>query len=166
MKHTHGFRKLAVVLAAACLAAGAAWAQGNDDAITREQVVAIVDMAAEAIAADAPGTFVKITSSEHPFVDQQNPALYVFVYDTDVNMMAHPNKSLPGRNYKGKPDVRGKAFRDEIVSGAVANGTGWVDYAYQKPGEAGIFDKTTYYRLTKGSDGKDYVVTSGMYKSK
>ena len=159
-----GWKRMVAGLVA--VAAGTAWAQGSDEDITKEQVVGIVDMAAEAIAADAQGTFVKITSSAHPFVDQANPALYVFVYDMDVNMMAHPNKALPGRNYKGKPDVRGKAFRDEIVAGAQANGTGWVDSAYQKPGEAGVFDKTTYYRKVTGSDGKEYVVTSGMYKAK
>ena len=161
-----GWKLVVAGIVAVAAGAGAAWAQGDDANITKEQVVAIVDMASEAIAADAQGTFVKITSSEHPFVDQANPALYVFVYDMDVNMLAHPNKALPGRNYKGKPDVRGKAFRDEIVAGAAANGTGWVDYAYQKPGEAGVFDKTTYYRKVKGSDGVVYVVTSGMYKAK
>lgn len=133
---------------------------------TSEEVIAIVDMAVEAMKADAAATIEKINASEHPFINKDNPALYVFVYDKEVNMIAHPNKGLVGKNFKGKPDVKGKKFRDEIVEGAIANGKGWVDYAYQKPGETGIFDKTAYYQLMTGSDSKEYVVISGKYKDK
>ncbi|GEM_PF-6060188 len=63
-------------------------------------------------------------------------------------------------------DVKGKNFRDDIVSGAVANGKGEVEYAYQKPGATGIFDKVAMYIKVKGSDGKDYILVSGKYKDK
>jgi len=52
------------------------------------------------------------------------------------------------------------------VSGAVANGKGEVEYAYQKPGATGIFDKVAMYIKVKGSDGKDYILVSGKYKDK
>ena len=166
MSATRWMKACVVGLAVDLLLAGGAMAQGNEEGIKTEEVLAIVGLASDEIAKDAPGVLAKIVASEAPFVNAENPALYVFVYDTDVNMLAHPNASLVGRNYKGKPDVKGKPFRDEIVEGAKANGTGWVDYAYQKPGASGIFDKTAYYKLVKGSDGKDYVVVSGKYKDK
>ena len=166
MKTNHWTKKCGLGLVASLLLVSGAMAQGNEEDIKTDEVLAIVGIAAEEMAKDAPGVLTKIAASQAPFVNQENPALYVFVYDTDVNMLAHPNASLVGRNYKGKPDVKGKNFRDEIVEGAKANGSGWVDYAYQKPGAPGIFDKTAYYKLVKGSDGKDYVVVSGKYKDK
>ena len=131
--------------------------------ITKEQVIGLVEKTCEDIKTDVKATFEKITNAEHPYKDAQNPALYVFVYTTDVVMAAHPKKSLVGRSYKGKPDVRGKKFRDDIVSGAIAGGTGWVDYSYKKPEEKGIHQKTTYYQLVTGSDGSKYVVACGKY---
>ena len=59
--------------------------------------------------------------------------------------------------------LKDKKFRDEIISGAIKKGKGWVNYHYQKPGEKGIHKKTTYYLLVKSKDGKKYVVCSGMY---
>ena len=74
-------------------------------------------------------------------------------------MTAHgDNIKLVGRNFKGKTDVNGKAFRDEIVAKAQQNGSGWEDYVYTNPGESGLYYKTTYFMLVKGSDGKTQVV--------
>jgi polar amino acid transport system substrate-binding protein len=63
-----------------------------------------------------------------------------------------------------KVDVSGKKFRDDIVTGAIKNKTGWVDYVYTNPAESGLYYKTTYYKLTRGSDGKRYIVCCGKYK--
>lgn len=92
-------------------------------------------------------------------------SLYAFVYDTDVNMLAHPVKpTLVGKSYKGKPDVRGKKFRDEIVNQAI-NGGGWTEYVYQKPGEPGLYQKKVYSQLASHA-GNQYVVACGMYVGK
>ena len=43
-------------------------------------------------------------------------------------MVAHAdNIRFVSMNFKGKTDVTGKPFRDEIVAGAQENGTGWVE---------------------------------------
>jgi polar amino acid transport system substrate-binding protein len=68
-------------------------------------------------------------------------------------------------NYRGKTEVTGKPFRDEIVAGALQNGTGRVEYLYINPVETGLYDKRTYYQLVRGSDGNHYVVCSGTYKA-
>ena len=94
--------------------------------------------------------------------DFHKGALYVFVYDTDVKMLAHPVKpTLVGRSYKGKPDAKGKKFRDIIVENA-KNGGGWVDYVYQKPGASGLHKKKVFSKLAENG-GKQYVVACGMY---
>ena len=80
-------------------------------------------------------------------------------------MVAHAdNIQVVGENFRGKTDVTGKPFRDEILEGALNNGTGWVDYVYMHPVQANLYYKTTYYRLTRGSDGNFYIVCSGNYK--
>ena len=134
--------------------------------ISDEAVIRLVNLTAAAIASDAPGTFQKISTGEHPYKDGTNPALYVFVYDTNLTVVAHPVYiRLVGENFRGKTDVSGKRFRDEIMAGALANGTGWSDYIYINPAETGIDYKKTYYQLVRGSDAREYVVCSGTYKT-
>jgi len=43
------------------------------------------------------------------------------------------NPMLVGASLKGKGNVSGKMFRDEIVEGALENGTGWEEYIYINP---------------------------------
>ena len=131
--------------------------------VTENDVTGLVELTSANLAKDAAGTIAAIVAAEHPYKNKDYGANYVFVYDTDVAMVAHPKAVLVGKSYKGKPDVRGKKFRDEIVTGALADKTGWVTYSYTKPGEKGIHPKKTYFQLCVGSDGKNYVVCSGMY---
>lgn len=159
--------------AAALFGAGAAWAQTpapsaeeQERAITEEQVVGLVSQTCSDLSKDAVGTIAQINKGAAPYKNPANPALYVFIYDPEVTMVAHPRADLVGKSVKGKPDVKGKKFRDEIVERALKGETAWVDYLYQKPGETGIHPKTTYFAKTTGSDGKTYIVCSGKYQSK
>ncbi|MBN1166477.1 MAG: transporter substrate-binding domain-containing protein [Methanospirillaceae archaeon] len=134
--------------------------------ITPLQVQELVSYTADTLSRDAEKTLSDINAGRPPFLDAEQPDLYVFVYDTNATMVAHAaNPSMVGANYQGKTDVTGKPFRDEIMQGALANGTGWVDYLYSSPAETGLFWKTTAYELVRGSDGREFVVCSGMYKT-
>jgi len=136
------------------------------DRISNDQVIRLVDLTTVALAADSSATMKKITASEHPYRNRENPDLYVFVYDTDINMAAHgDNATLVGKNFRGKTDVEGKAFRDAIVKGALSNGSGWEDYIYTSPKQSGLYYKTTYYKRVTGSDGKIYIVCAGKFKN-
>jgi len=135
----------------------------GERAITTRQVVDLVDAACAAIEKDAPATFAAIEAGEAPYVDPSNPALYVFVFDTNVKVVAHPDPAMQGRDMKGVPDAAGKMFRDQMIADAVANGSGWVEYVKEMPGEQGLFQKTAYFKLVSGSDGVDYVVGAGRY---
>lgn len=139
--------------------------QNTNDGITTEMVINLVNRTAGDLEADASGTISRMNQGLAPYKDPNNPALYSFAYNTDVVMVAHAaNPSMVGFSYAGKPDVSGKNFRDDIVLGALANGTGWVDYIYTKPDQSGLYYKTTYYKLTTGSDLKKYVVCAGKFK--
>ncbi len=135
--------------------------------VTDEQVVSLVNRASEDIEKDAPGTLKKISAGEHPYKDKNNPELYIYVYDTNVTFVAHAdNPTLNGFDFKGKTDASGKEFADETVRAAEENGNGWVDYIWTNPVKSGLYYKTAYYKLTRGSDGEQYIVCAGKYKAK
>jgi len=65
----------------------------------------------------------------------------------NLTIVAHADNILMvGVNYKGKTDVAGKPFRDDILAGALKNGIGWVDYVYLNPVQTNLYYKTAYYR--------------------
>ncbi len=135
-----------------------------DPPVTREEAIGLVDMTADAIENDTPGTFARINAGEHPFWDRENRALYVFVYDTNVTIVAEAdNPRLIGVNMRGKTDIAGTAFRDQITDSALAEGSGWVDYIWMIPERNGIYHKSAYFKLTEGSDTNQYIVISGLY---
>lgn len=132
---------------------------------TDDAVVELVNTTAAAIENNTSDTFRRINAGEAPYRDHGDPSLYVFVYDVNLTIVAHAdNIQVVGKNFKGKTDVTGKPFRDEILEGALKNGTGWVDYIYMHPVQTNLYYKTAYYRLTQGSDGNSYIVCSGNYK--
>lgn len=131
--------------------------------VTKDEAVALVKKAAAHIEVNGEAGLADISRPDGGFYFKEK-ALYAFVYDENCVMLAHPYKpTLIGKSYKGKPDVRGKKFRDEIVATALKDGSGWTDYSYQKPGERGIHKKTAFCKLVE-KDGKKYVVVAGIYK--
>jgi hypothetical protein len=89
--------------------------------------------------------------------------IYVFVYDDSLTVVAHPFKpTLIGQNLKGKPDISGKLFRDEIRQQAYQENGGWTTYVYQKPGENGLFTKKVYSRIATYNN-QTYIVACGYY---
>ena len=130
---------------------------------TKEEVTALVEQTSEDISKNLYQTLAKINMGEHPYKNLDNPSLYVFVLDTDLNLIAHFKTAIVGRNMKGKPDVKGKLYRDEFLAVAQKDGSGWVDYYFENPKTKEIEHKNTFVKLAKGSDGKDYLVCSGRY---
>ncbi len=85
--------------------------------------------------------------------------LYVFAYDLQGVMIAHPkNPALIGQNLIGVPDSQGKLFRKEIVERAKADGAGWVDYVYLNPETNRQEHKTTYFQKVG-----DLILACGIY---
>lgn len=154
------------LLLAACGASGAEVSpspSSSPAAVTREQVVALVDLTCAALAEDVPGTLAAINAGRAPFVDQADPELYAYVCDDELTVVAHPNSEIVGQNNVGKPDPTGRYYRDEMLKGAHARGSGWVEYVYAKPGADGLFLKEARYQRTTGGDGATYIVSAGRY---
>jgi len=136
------------------------------ETITPGQVTGLVSYTATSLSENAKETINRINKGEHPFRDKDNRALYVFVFDRNVTLVAAADTlSAVGSNLKGKTDVTGTPFRDQIVQHALKDRTGWVDYVYTNPAEQGIFKKSAYFQYTRGSDGNDYIVGAGIYSS-
>ncbi len=159
-------------LAAGCGSSGGGSAAGQGSAspspsgagaVTEQQVIDLVDLTCTAIEKDAAATFAAIDAGEAPYVDPANPALYAFVFDRNVVNVADPDPAFQGRDMKGVPDAAGAMFRDAMVAGAFADGSGWVEYVKEKPGNEGLYRKASYYKLVTGSDGVKYVVGAGRY---
>ena len=86
--------------------------------------------------------------------------LYVFAYDLQGVMLAHPkNPALIGQNLIAVPDTEGKLFRKEIVERAKSQGSGWVDYVYLNPETNKQEHKTTYFQKVG-----DIIICCGVYK--
>jgi polar amino acid transport system substrate-binding protein len=136
-----------------------------EQTFTDGAVMELVNTTAAAVEKNASDTFRRINAGEAPYRDIEDPGLYAFVYDTNMTVVAHAdNIQLVGKNMTGKADVAGNPFHDEIRAGALNNETGWVDYVYMHPVQTNLYYKTTYYRLTQGSDGNSYIVCTGNYK--
>ena len=131
-----------------------------------EEVTMLVQQAKQSIAKNALQTIARINRAEHPYKNKDNPSLYVFVFDTDLTVVAHAIKTVAiGKNVKGKPDSKGKNYRDEMLAKAMTDGGGWVDYYFVNPKTNKEEHKNTYFELAKGSNGKSYLVGSGKYFS-
>ena len=110
--------------------------------------------------------YKRSVAGSEPFQSVFQPELYVFLYDPNVTIIAHAdNPSMVGANYHNKTNMTGRPFRDLIVEGALQNGTGWEDYLYSSPAETGLYWKSAAYWLVTGSDGRQYMVFAGLYKT-
>lgn len=131
---------------------------------TTDQVTTLVQQTKTAVEQNALQAFARINRAEDPYQDANNPSLYVFVLDTDLTVIAHPLRTgTIGTSLKGKPDAKGKLFRDEILEIALKDGNGWVDYHFVNPKTGELAHKISYFELVRGSDGKDYIIGSGKY---
>ena len=143
-------------------------------AVTDADITKLVEQTVKDIsaAADPAAVFAKIKAGAAPYKDAANPGLYVFVYDTDINMVAHPDPTIDSKNFKGKPDVCNCKFRDEIVNTVMGkkedtkckNENSWVHYVYKNPAPGkGLEHKKTFYKSVKAKNGKQFIVCSGIY---
>lgn len=125
--------------------------------ITPRQIMDIVNRTSADIERNATSAFINISAGAHAYKD--NPDIALFVIDTKAIVMVHSSRpELVGSNETNRADVSGKRFIEAIVMGALKNRVGQEDYIYSDPNRTGLYYKTAYYRLTRGSDGREYIV--------
>ena len=88
---------------------------------------------------------------------------YLFAYDQNLNVLLNPAfPKREGTNPRGEKDVNGKAFHDEFLRVVRANGAGWVDYMFPKPGETYPSRKWSYVKGVN-IDGTPGIIGAGFY---
>lgn len=89
---------------------------------------------------------------------------YVWVQDSDLNMVIHPIKpKLNKTSLKENKDENGKALFVEFDKMAKAKKDGgWVDYVWPKPGAEKATDKISFVKKCGG--GKNWIAGSGVWK--
>ena len=103
-------------------------------------------------------TLAEVSNSKGMFVDRD---LYVSVYDLHGVVLAHgANPKLIGKDVSALKDADGKAFIQDILTQAKANGHGQADYKWPNSVTKNIQDKSAYFEKVD-----DMVISSGYSKS-
>ena len=89
---------------------------------------------------------------------------YIFILDTEGNMVLHPDSALEGKNQIDLKDVNNKfIIRGLIKEAMTKNGEGWFHYQWPEPGNISPLWKSTFVKLVTAPSGKKYIVCSGLY---
>lgn len=120
----------------------------------------VVNRASDVIASEGRAGFPKLRDKTGPFLFMDT---YVFVYTTDGLEVVNPGQpSMEGTNIIDLKDVHGKDISRQLITEALENGSGWVDYYWYKPGDNTPTRKLTFVR--KVQVGQDtFIVGSGLY---
>ena len=147
-------RKTTILLLAAILCLWSAGVRADD----RDIAVALVKKAVASYKANGPEKLIEeVCNPKGEFV---NATSYVFIFDKDGVMLAHPfNPSLIGQPQVGAADVDGKFMSKEMVDIARTKGSGWVDYRFKNPKTNEIAPKSTYVERVE-----DIIVGAGIYR--
>ncbi|ABK16032.1 cache domain-containing protein [Syntrophobacter fumaroxidans] len=149
-----------LLIAVVIVVLGLSWAYAQQQQAVDEKALAkaMVEKAAAFLNENGKEkTIAEINKPDGQFVQGE---LYVFAYDLNAVMLAHPkNPKLIGQSLMDKPDSKGKLFRKEIIDKAKSAGSGWVDYFYLNPQTGKEEAKTTY--LKKAGD---MVICCGAYR--
>lgn len=98
----------------------------------------------------------EFTNPKGPFVQDD---MYIFVLDSKGNMVAHGvNEKYTDKSFVDLKDSTGKSFIREIIEGANANGSGWVEYQWYNPVNKETKPKSLYFEKID-----DLIICSGIY---
>jgi len=155
-------RTLAIGLALAAVSLlGLAKADGSPpDTPQSRSIVELVEKAAAKVQKEGKAAFVEFRK---PGSEWFHGATYLFAYDFKSNVLLNPAfPAREGTNVAGQKDANGKAFHDEMIQTAQTRGSGWVDYAFPKPGQTQPSRKWTYVKRVQ-IDGMPALIAAGFY---
>lgn len=85
---------------------------------------------------------------------------YFYILDKSYTIIAHPNKSLLGKNMKDTKDVNGKFFIRDQVDTATSKGEGYVNFHFAKLGSDKPEPKMSFVKMF---NEWEWIVASGVY---
>ena len=120
----------------------------------------VVNRASALVAERGREAFGQLRDRTGPFVFMDT---YVFVDSPDGVELVNPAQpSLEGKNLIDMRDLNGKALAQDYIATAMRDGSGWVQYAWYKPGTNTLAAKHAFVRRTQS--GRDvFIVGSGVY---
>ncbi len=127
---------------------------------TRDAVVAYVQDAAKVVQTSGPScaTFASALWTAGDY--------YVFVAGADGKTICHPRADLVGKPLSAIVNAKGDKVGEKILKMGTADGKGWVDYLWARPGKTVEEPKSTYVMGVTGPDHKHYVVGAGAWDLK
>ncbi|MFY9073342.1 cache domain-containing protein [Malaciobacter mytili] len=85
---------------------------------------------------------------------------YFFINDFSNNMVAHPNKSLVGKDFSNVKDKNGVYFVKEMTKIVEKSKEGFISYVFNKPGSTQLETKISYGRIFAPYN---WVIVTGRY---
>lgn len=127
---------------------------------TPQGIIDKVNEAAALIEKEGKAALVKFQGKDSKFIFA---GTYIWVHSFEGTMMMHPIKyKMNGQSLLGFQDSNGKKFFVEMIDTCKANGAGWVDYMWPKPGVKEASLKVSYVKKAM-CDGKEVCVGCGVY---
>lgn len=129
------------------------------DKPTPQQIIDKVRAAAVLVAKDGKASFTAFRGTDSPFIFG---GTYIWIHNRDGIMQMHPVKpKMETKPLLGLKDANGKAFFVDMNKVA-AEGGGWVDYLWPKPGEKDPSLKVSYVMEAKHGD-EVFIIGCGVY---
>ncbi|MEI8349311.1 MAG: cache domain-containing protein [Candidatus Omnitrophota bacterium] len=133
---------------------------------TTKDLVSLVRNAAGLVTSKGEAAFTEFKKEGSAW---RHGNLYIFVLDTDGNMLVHPDPALSGKNEIDLKDINNKPIIKnilEVATGYDNKGEGWFHYQWPEPGSIFPMWKTTFAKRCVAPSGKTYVIGSGLYNMK
>lgn len=132
------------------------------DKATPEIIVKKLAAASELLEKEGSAAFGKFKGKGSEFIFG---GTYVTIHDlASSEILMHPIKyKMVGKSMVGMKDKNGKLFIVEMNKIAREKGAGWIAYYWPKPGDKEPSLKVTYVKYAKLKDGKEVVLSCGIY---
>ena len=131
-----------------------------NDRMERAFVVDLVTNAVALLESKAEASFPEFRDPTGPYRAKD---AYIFVLGTDGIELVNPAfPAMEGRYVLDMADAHGKNLHPEMINVVKTRGSGWVDYAWPKPGESVASQKSAYVHGAKLGD-RLMVVGCGVY---
>ncbi|MCX5678954.1 MAG: cache domain-containing protein [Candidatus Omnitrophica bacterium] len=131
-----------------------------------KDLVSLVRDASAVIAAKGEAAFPEFKKEGSQW---RHGKVYIFVLNTDGDLVVHPDPVLEGKNQIGIKSVNGKPIIKGIIEATASDSNkneGWYFYQWPEPGTIFSAWKSTFAKRVVASSGKAYVVCSGVYNPK